>query len=143
MTNKKLAFLWMVVLLGFGAVSHADMTWNTPIGTIGLPVTATEAVLGFDAILKQSVAGVSLPVYIAPNDLVRLQVGAVAAWPNTGATVEPYIALSHNILKEIPTLNQFKSCEVNVFGRYASEQGKAGLGVAFSYAFAGGPVAAQ
>lgn len=138
---KKLALLWTAVVIGLyfvGASSvYADMTWQTPYGTIGIPLQATEAVLGFDAILKQSIAGVSVPVYMAPNDLVRLQVGAVAAWPNNGATVEPYIALSHNILREIPALNQFKSCEVNVFGRYASEQGKAGLGVAFSYAFVG------
>ena len=116
--------------------AFADMTWVTPLGTIGLPLQATEAVLGYDAILKQSIGGASLPVYTDPKGIVSLQVGAVAAWPNNGASVEPYIALGHDILKEIPTLNQFKNCHVNVFGRYASEQGKAGEGVSFSYSFA-------
>jgi len=117
-------------------MAFADLTWVTPLGTIGLPVQATEAVLGYDAILKQSIGGASLPVYTDPKGIVSLQVGAVAAWPNNGATVEPYLSLGHNILREIPSLAQFTNCHVNVFGRYASEQGKAGLGVSFSYSFA-------
>lgn len=133
--------LWPLIIVGMLAIWGvervcADMTWTTPIGTIGLPFTATEALLGYDAVLKQSIGGASLPVYTDPKNIVSLQVGAVAAWPNNGATIEPYIALGHNILKEIPSLANLSSCRLNVFGRYASEQGKAGVGLSFSYAFA-------
>lgn len=140
---KKLALLWTIVILGFVAVAHADLAWVTPLGIIGLPVTATEALIGYDAVLKQSIGGFSLPVYTDPKGFVALQVGAVAPWQTNGPTIEPYLGLGHDILKEIPGLSQYKTCHLNVFGRYASNQGKAGLGVSFSYSFAGGelPVA--
>jgi hypothetical protein len=133
--------LWPLVVIGMLAIAgvekaFADLTWQTPLGTIGLPFQATEAVLGYDAILRQSIGGASLPIYTDPKSIVSLQIGAVAAWPNNGASIEPYIALGHDILKEIPSLSQFTNCHVNVFGRYASEQGKAGLGISFSYSFA-------
>jgi hypothetical protein len=136
-------FIWIGIVAGMLSICllntiHADMVWVTPVGTIGLPLQATEALIGFDAILKQSIGGASVPIWTDPKGIVSLQLGAVAAWPNREATFEPYIALSHNILREITTLPQFKNLEINVFGRYASEQGKAGLGVAFSYAFATG-----
>lgn len=127
-----------LALLTVGALSfnsNADLVWQTPMGQIGLPFQSTEAVLGFDAVLKQSIAGVSLPVYLTPQQLFSVQVGAVGAWPNNGATVEPYVAAGMDILREIPKLSEFKSAHLNVFGRYASEQGKAGVGVSFSYAF--------
>lgn len=132
---RDLVILWTIVILGFCAVAHADLTWQTPIGQLGIPVQATEAVLGFDAVLRQSIAGLSLPVYQSPAKLLALQVGAVGAWPNNGATVEPYIAGGLDLLREIPTLKEFQSAHLNVFGRYASEQGKAGLGISFSYSF--------
>lgn len=131
---KKILFL-----LVFTAIqARADnLVWDTPYGRIGLPFQATEAVLGYDAILKQAIGGMSLPVYTDPKSIVSLNVGAVAPWPvGNQATIQPYLSASHNILKEIPTLNQFQSLGVNVFGRYVPGQGKCGLGVSFSYAFA-------
>lgn len=123
--------------LGFLAnVSFADLTWETPIGTIGLPLTATEALIGYDAVLKQSIGGISVPIYTDPKKFVALQAGAVAPWQTNGPTIEPYLALGHDILREIPLLSQYQSAHLNVFGRYASNQGKAGLGVSFSYSFA-------
>lgn len=126
----------LIGLLFLCGIANADLTWQTPIGTIGLPLTATEALIGYDAALKQAIAGVSLPVYTDPKGFVSLQVGAVSPWQTNGAGVEPYISASHDILREIPNLSEYKSAHINIFGRYASEQGKAGVGVAFSYSFA-------
>jgi len=120
---------------------HADnLVWNTPYGTVGLPLSATEVLLGYDAILKQSIGGASVPIYADPKNIVVASVGAVAPWPNqNGPAVEPYLGIGHDILKEIPTLNQFKSLHLNIFGRYAATQGgKFGAGASVSYAFAGG-----
>lgn len=135
---RDLTLLWVVVILGFVVFAHADLVWVTPLGTIGIPVKATEALIGYDAVLKQAIGGFSLPVYTDPKGFVALQVGAVAPWQTNGPTIEPYLGLGHDILREIPGLAEYKSCHVNIFGRYASNQGKAGLGVSFSYAFAGG-----
>ena len=114
------------------------LTWNTPVGNFNLNLTASEALLGYDAILKQAIGGLSLPVWTDPKNIVALQVGAVAPWPTNIATVEPYIAAGHDIAREIPGLNQYQSLHLNIFARYATDQGKAGLGLSFSYAFAGG-----
>lgn len=143
---RGLKFVWILVFVAamfvIGGLErcYADLTWDTPIGTVGLPLQSTEAVLGFDAILRQSIAGVSVPVWVSPLNLFSAQVGAVGAWPNNGATVEPYVAAGIDILREIPKLQDFSAAHLNVFGRWASEQGKAGLGVSFSYSFAAGPV---
>ena len=126
----------LCLLLCCGGLAHADtLVWDTPYGKIGLPFSATEALMGYDAVLKQAVAGFSLPVYTDPKQIVSLQVGAVAPWPTNGPSVEPYVAAGHDILRDIPSLNEFSSLHLNVFGRYATQQGKAGLGVSFSYSF--------
>ena len=124
-----------LMILGLGSFAHADLTWDTPYGTIGLPFQATEALVGYDAIAKQSIGGLSLPVYISPKNIVALQVGAVAPWPNNGVAVQPYLAAGHDIAREIPLLQQFESLHVNVFGRYITDEGKAGVGISASYAF--------
>lgn len=117
-------------------LAFADLTWQTPIGTIGLPLSATEALIGYDAVLKQAIGGLSLPIYTDPKNIVSIQAGAVAPWQTNGPTIEPYLAAGHDILREIPGLSQYQSAHLNVFGRYASNQGKAGVGVSFSYSFA-------
>jgi hypothetical protein len=45
------------------------------------------------------------------------------------------ILMGHNILQEIPILAQYPNAQINVFGRWAAESGKAGAGVAFTYTF--------
>ena len=133
------ALALMAVLWAITAV-HADMTWQTPYGTLGIPLSATEVVLGYDGILKQSIGGASVPVYTDPKNIIVASVGAVAPWPNTsGVSIEPLVMVGHDILREIPTLNQFTSLHLNIFGRYAATQGgKFGAGVSVSYAFGGG-----
>lgn len=126
----------LIGLLFLCGIANADLTWQTPIGTIGLPFTATEALIGYDAVLKQSIAGISLPVYTDPKSILSLQVGAVAPWQTNGAGIEPYIGIGHDIIREIPVLQDYQSLHANVFGRYASEQGKAGVGISFSYSLA-------
>lgn len=139
---KKLALLWAAVLVGlyFVGASSAyadDLVWQVPyVGTINLNLQSTEALLGYDAVLHQAIGGASLPVWTDPKGLVALQVGAVAPWPTNNSTIEPYIAAGHDLAKEIPGLNEYKTIHLNVFARYASDQGKAGLGVSFSYSFA-------
>jgi len=111
------------------------LKWSTPYGDFNLNLMSTEALLGYDAILKQSIGGASVPVYTSPKNVVALQIGAVAVWPVNGAVVEPYIAIGHDIAREIPFLADFSSFHLNAFGRYATEQGKAGVGVSASYSF--------
>ena len=117
---------------------YADtLVWQVPnFGTIDLNLTTSRALVGYDGIIKQAIAGVSLPVYSDPKGIVTFQIGADAPWQTNGATVEPLIMAGHNILKEIPYFSQFSAAELNIFGRYSSETGKAGAGIAFSYAFA-------
>lgn len=134
-----------LILLGVFGVCFAPLAaygdalqWNVPnVGLINLNLTTTEALLGYDAVLKQSIGGMSLPVWTDPKGLISLQLGAVAPWPTNNATVEPYIAAGHDIAREIPGLNQYQSLHLNIFGRYASDRGKAGVGLSFSYTFAG------
>jgi hypothetical protein len=140
-----LAIAVIAILAVLQSVSrvYADITWQTPIGTIGLPLQATEALIGYDGIVKQAIGGLSLPVWTDPKGLFAIQLGAVAPWQTHDATIEPYVAGGLDILRVIPTLSQYKSAHVNVFGRWVSAQGKAGAGISFSYSFAGGPVVAQ
>lgn len=130
--------LWLLLLCG---AAHADpLVWQTPVGTFGLPFTATEALIGYDAVVKQAVAGFSVPVWTDPKNIVALQVGAIAPWQNHDATIQPYIAAGHDILRDIPSLAQYKSLHLNIFGRYDTAAGKAGAGIGVSYAFAGGSI---
>jgi hypothetical protein len=125
--------IWILGSLGLlaGVASADPLVWQVPyFGTVNLNLQTTEAVLGYDAVLKQAIGGVSLPVYTDPKGILTLQVGADAPWQNNNATVEPLILAGHDILKEIPSLSQYKTLHLNVFARYASEQGKAGVGVA-------------
>lgn len=136
---KKLIPLLALMFAGCMIAQADPLVWQVPyFGTLNLNVKSTEAVIGYDAVLRQAIAGISLPLYTDTKGIVTLQVGADAPWQTNGATVEPLIMAGHNVLKEIPGLNQFTAAELNVFGRYSTEQGKAGVGLAFSYAFAGG-----
>lgn len=132
----------VAVMALLGSVAHADLTWQTPLGTIGLPLTATEALVGYDGVLKQSIAGFSLPVYTDPKQFVALQVGAVAPWQTNGATIQPYLALGHDLAREIPFLAEYKSFHINAFGRYDPSIGRAGAGIGVSYGFGGGTLTA-
>jgi hypothetical protein len=141
----KLKLLLAFDILGFvllASTAHADLVWQTPYGQIGLPLTAIEALSGYDAVLKQGIFGTSLPVYIDPKKLFALQVGAIAPVKTNGPTVEPYVAGGLDILREIPGLAQYQSAHLNVFGRYSSNQGKAGVGISFSYSFVTSPTPA-
>jgi len=128
--------LLIVALLSAPAFAD-NLVWQTPIGQIGIPLQATQAIIGYDGILKQAIGGASLPVYTDPKGIISLNLGAVAPWPvGNQSTIQPYISISHNILKEITSLPQFTNLGINAFGRYDPGQGKAGAGLAFSYSFA-------
>jgi hypothetical protein len=136
---KWLIFLAMMLFVLKPAFSDSqELTWQTPYGTFGLPFSATEALIGYDGIIKEAIAGFSLPVYADPKGIVSLQVGAIAPWQTNQATIQPYVAAGHDIMREIPYLSKFQSAHLNVFGRWDSGSGKAGAGISFSYGFAGG-----
>ena len=115
-----------------------SIVWGTPIGNIGLNLEATEVLAGYDGILKQAIGGFSTPIYTDPKGIIALQVGAVTPWQTNGTTVQPYIAAGHDLAREIPILASYTSFHLNLFGRYDPAVGKAGAGVAASWAFAGG-----
>ena len=138
----KTRMLWVFILMGIAAVAclqnvaHADtLQWQTPLGLINLNLSTTETLVGYDGILKQALAGVDLPIYTTPKNIVTLKIGADAPWQTNGATVEPLILAGHNILAEIPGLSAYPNAQLNIFGRYAASTGKAGAGIAFSYSF--------
>ncbi len=135
-----IALAVMAVLAALQLSFAENLVWSTPVGTVGLPFEATEALIGYDGVVKQAIGGLSLPVWTDPKGYFALQLGAVAPWQTHDATIEPYVAGGIDILRLIPTLQNYKSAHVNVFGRWVSAQGKAGAGVSFSYSFAGGPV---
>lgn len=111
------------------------LQWQTSLGLINLNLKTTETLIGYDGILKQALAGADLPIYTSPLNIVTLKLGADAPWQGNGATVEPMILAGHNLLADIPALAQYPSAQLNIFGRWASESGKAGAGIAFSWAF--------
>jgi hypothetical protein len=129
-----LAILWIMAIPG-----NADnLTWQTPVGTFGLPFSATEALIGYDGINKQAIAGASLPIWTDPKNIIVLQLGAIAPWQTNEIGVQPYVALGHDILRDIPALQGYTSVHLNIFGRWDTGNGRAGAGVGISYAFAGG-----
>lgn len=140
---KRIVMLLAILVMPPTWCAAQGLTWQTPIGTIGIPLEATEALVGYDGVVKQAIAGLSLPVYVSPGDLIALQLGAVAPWQTNGPTIEPYVAAGHDIAREIPGLSQYKSLHINVFGRYVSNQGKAGAGISCSYSFLGPVATAQ
>lgn len=137
MNKIKGLILSVFIVLGLSVISRADpLQWQVPyVGTVNLNLNTTEALIGYDAVLKQAIGGVSLPVWTDPKGFVSLQVGADAPWQTNGATIEPLILAGHDIAKEIQGLNEFKDLHINIFGRWASESGKAGSGIAISYSF--------
>lgn len=126
-----------VALLWPARPAHADqLVWSLPggVGTVGLPFQATEALYGYDFALKQNIVGASLPV-LTIKDIVSGQVGAVGAFASQSLNVQPYLGLGVDILRFVPTLNEFKSLHLNGFGRWATDQGKLGGGLSLSYSF--------
>lgn len=114
-----------------------NLSWDIPggIGTIGLPFQATEALYGYDIALKQNIVGASLPVLNIKNTVYG-QVGAAGVFGSQSLNVQPYLGIGVDIIRFIPTLNQFKSLHLNGFGRWATDQGKPGAGLSISYSFA-------
>ena len=133
--------LYLAVALMMASLSHADtpLVWETPLGQFGLPFKATELIGGYDIKYNQGIGGASLPVWVLPNNLAALQVGAVGAFATQAANAQPYCGLGHDFARDIPGLEKYKSAHLNAFGRWASDRGDKipiGYGVSFSYSFA-------
>jgi len=139
----KMRMPWFLIALAIMAVVYgatrafADtLQWQIPnFGLVNLNVKTSEALVAYDGVLRQALAGVDLPVYTSPKNIFTLKIGADAPWQTNGKTIEPMILMGHNILQEIPILAQYPNAQINVFGRWAAESGKAGAGVAFTYTF--------
>ena len=106
-------FAWMFTgllsgLLISGRCHAADagqpIVWQTPMGTFGIPLNATEALIAYDGINKEALAGFSVPVYTDPKNIIAIEVGAVAPWQTNGPTIQPLIGIGHDIAREIPFL---------------------------------------
>ena len=142
--NMKLRIPWFLVALaimaaigGVEKVFADTLQWDTPYGQIHLNLQSSESLVGYDGILKQAIGGISLPVYTDPKGIVTLHLGAGAPWPvGNQSTIQPIFMMGHNLLKEIPGMAQYRNFQINVFGRWATNQGKAGAGIAGSYSFA-------
>lgn len=136
---KKILYI-VGLLCMFSGLSYAsDMSWDLPggVGKVGLPFEATEALMGYDLVLRQAIGGVSIPVLTLGKGKWEVvgQVGAVGAWPTDAPAVEPYLAIGKDILPYVPFLNQYKSLHLNGFGRYSTSQGAWGSGFSVSYSF--------
>lgn len=140
---KRIILMLGILALFYKSSIAGDLTWTTPIGTFGLPFNATEALIGYDGINKQAIAGASLPIWTDPKNIVVLQLGAIAPWQTNEVGVQPYIGLGHDILRDIPALQGYQSLHLNLFGRWDTGNGRAGAGIGFSYAFAGGALTSQ
>lgn len=126
--------LAVMLVAAFAGRSNADtLQWQTPIGLVNLNLKTTETLIGYDGILKQALGGIDLPVYTTPKNIATLKLGADAPWQTNGATIEPMVLAGHNILGDIPAMAAYPQAQINVFGRYSPEQGKAGAGIAFTY----------
>lgn len=133
---KKLLLAVLCTLFPLSVCSADQLVWQLPggIGQVGLPFQSTEVLAGYDIALKQTVTGASVPVLNVKN-VVYGQVGAVGVFGSQSLNLQPYLGLGIDVLRFIPTLNQFKSLHLNGFGRYATDQGKFGSGLSVSYSF--------
>lgn len=134
-------FIFAIVIIAIlGVIESAfsdPLIWDTGYGTVDLRLQSSESVVGYDGVLKQAIAGIALPVYTDPKGIVTLHLGAGAPWPvGNQSTIQPIVMLGHNLLKEIPGLSQYSNIQLNAFGRWATNRGEAGAGIALSYAFA-------
>lgn len=118
-----------------------DLKWDLPlgIGTFQLPFQSHEMVGGLDFVLREAIAGYSTPVATLWKE-IDLSVGAVGAFPRTDSklgnkVVEPYLGGGVDIKKHLPPLSKITSLHLNAFGRYSTEVGKPGAGIAASYKF--------
>jgi hypothetical protein len=137
--KKWIALAVLATVFGASRAFAESLQWQVPdFGLINLNINTTESLVGYDGVLKQALAGFDLPIYTSPLDLITLKVGADAPWQTEGSTVEPMILAGHNILGDIPALDAYSNLQLNIFGRWAAESGKAGAGIAFTYSFAGG-----
>lgn len=139
----KLRFLWIAVIMGVAFAVFVErafsdtLRWDTPYGLINLNLDSSEVLAGYDGILKQAIAGYSLPVYTTPKNIVTIHIGAGAPWPvGNQSTVQPLVLAGHDLFREIPAMAAYPNFQLNVFGRWATNQGKAGAGLAFSWSFA-------
>lgn len=139
---KRIVLILGVLGILYKPAQAGNLTWQTPLGTFALPLNATEALIGYDVVNKQAIAGVSLPVWTDPKNILVFQLGAIAPWQTNEAGIQPYFALGHDILRDIPALQGYQSLHLNVFGRWDTGNGRAGTGISFSYSFAGGTLTA-
>ena len=134
----------MVFCLFLGGLAKADsITWSTPAGTFQIPTVGQTRVFGgYDIVLKQTVAGVEAPFWQAVKlpdgsmlvDLLDLGAAGVAG---SATPVQPVIGFGINLASLLKLTTAYKDINVGLGGRYATDQGRAGLLLKGSVEFGG------
>lgn len=141
---RRLLVLLAVIALG-SHYAHADgLRWEIPggVGVISLPgsFNELEPVLGYDIVLRQTIAGASVPVLTLYRE-IHGYVGAIGEYHTQAPNLQPYLAMGINVVRFIPGLNQIKDLTLQGFGRWETSSGGSfeshlGAGFAFGYQFA-------
>jgi hypothetical protein len=132
------------------SVQADALSWNLPlgIGTVQLPWQSTEVFYGMvrpirslKSGLGEQIAGASLPVLTIGKlasgyRILDGQVGAAGTWPVQSSPVNPYFAVGHDVMQDIPGLPvSLKSAHVNGALTYLPGLGGWYAGGTASYAF--------
>ena len=123
---------YAALLFGSQAPAYAEnLQVDLPygIGTVQLPWQSTEVLYGAMKPIKgglfHQVAGASLPILTLGRlasgyRIIDGSVGAIAAIPNSGAVPDAYGALGHDLVQDIPVLNEYQSAHANVGISYSN-----------------------
>lgn len=116
------------------------------IGSVQLPWASTEVLTGGMKPIKggnvEWVSGVSLPIITLGKlasgyRIIDGSLGGIFAVPNQGAVPDAYGGLGHDIVQDIPGLNQYKSAHANAGISYSNAAHGWIWGGTLSYAFGG------
>ena len=127
MTWKKIAFFWFTLVgLGIWACTHAhaeNIVWQTGGLSVQLPDSGTDILPlgGYDVRFKQGIVGAS-STFLDIYKIVGFDLGAVAAFPaqNNG---QPYMGLSADLKKFIPSLAALTALKLQAATRYNTDIG--------------------
>lgn len=148
--KRTISLLSVTIGLIFAAhVAHADnLQVDLPyaIGSVQLPWQSTEVVYGAMKPIKggvwHQVAGASLPIITIGKlangyRIFDGSLGGVVSIPSDGAKPDAYGGFGHDLIQDIPTLNQYKSAHANIGGSYSNASRGWCWGGTLSYAFGG------
>lgn len=131
----------LLLALAITRANGEPIEWNLPfgVGTVQLPFQAHQLVGGLDFVLNDVITGYSTPIARLWKE-IDVSVGAVGAFARSSAEdrnkkVEPYLGGGVDLKRHFAPLDRFTSLHINAFGRWSTERGKPGAGLALSYEF--------